>query len=124
MGENGFGPMIDDLARTPFSEMDTSDPTQSHPGGEYFCDIGASSITANVIRAQMGIFFSRATHRSHLAVMVLAPLKSRGRWAFMQPLANPVWLSLAATILIVPFFVFFFEAVFSAKFAPRAPCSL
>lgn len=110
--------MIEDLARMPFQAMDSSDPNQTHPGGSYLCDIGTSSITANVERARMGIMFSRATHRSHLAVMVLAPLKSRGRWAFFLPLAAPVWLSLGATILIVPFLVFFFEAVFSAKCGP------
>ena len=120
LGENGFGPMIDDLARLPFDAMDISRPNQTHPGGAYLCDIGVSSITANVERARMGILFSRATHRSHLAVMVLAPLQPRGRWAFFQPLASPVWLSLGATILIVPFIVFFFEAVFSAKYAAAA----
>lgn len=115
MGENGFGPMIEDLARLPFHLMDKSDVNQTHPRGSYLCDVGTSSITANVERAAMGIIFSRATHRSHLSVMVLAPFRSRGRWAFLLPMASPVWLSLGATILIVPFFVFFFEAVFSAK---------
>eukprot|EP00892_Ulva_mutabilis_P001091 jgi/Ulvmu1/10983/UM007_0162.1 len=115
MGEFGFGPMIDDLARLPFHAMETKYANQTHPGKDYLCDIGASSITATSERARKGIMFSRATHRSHLAVMVLAPLQPRGRWAFFQPLASPVWLSLGATILIVPFFVFFFEAVFSAK---------
>ena len=57
--------------------------------------------------------FSRATHRSALAILVHAPLKQRGMWAFFDPLHYYVWVALVVTIIVVPFFVFFFEAVFA-----------
>ena len=57
LGENGFGYMIENLARA-----NNSLPVQ--------CDMGVSSITASVEREDTGIQFSRTTHRSALAVMV------------------------------------------------------
>jgi hypothetical protein len=80
------------------------------------CDIGVSAITASVEREGMGISFSRATHRSSLAVMVYAPLKQRGMWAFFEPLHLNVWIAMLVTILVTPFFVFFFESVFSRRY--------
>lgn len=104
LGENGFGYMIDNLARA-----NTTLPTH--------CDIGVSSITASVEREDMGIQFSRTTHRSALAVLVFAPLKQRGIWAFFEPLHVYVWMSLVFTVIVTPFFVFFFESVFSKRCA-------
>ena len=105
MGELGFKTMLDELS-----------------GGNRTlgrCDIGASAITATVEREEAGITFSRATHRSALAILTYAPLKKRGMWAFFQPLHINVWIALLGTILVTPFFVFFFESIFSGRRAPR-----
>lgn len=120
MGELGFGPLIDDLAREDWKKLsNSSDPlSRHHPDGNHLCDIGASAITANSDRWARGIQFSRATLRSNLAIMVYAPLLERGKWAFFAPLALSAWFMLAATIVMVPVFVFFFEAVFSNRCAP------
>jgi hypothetical protein len=58
--------------------------------------------------------------------MVHAPLLEKGRWAFFAPLALSAWFVLAMTILVVPLFVFFFEAVFSQQCEshPRVPVLL
>lgn len=106
LGEAGFAYMIEALAgeNTTFGA----------------CDIGASSITASTERAARGIRFSRATHRSALAVLIHAPLKKRGMWAFFEPLHLYVWMALLGTIFATPFFVFFFEAVFS-KWCATSP---
>lgn len=77
------------------------------------CDMGVSSITASTEREERGIRFSRATHRSALAILVHAPLKQRGMWAFFEPLHLYVWMALLGTVVVIPFFVFFFEAVFA-----------
>lgn len=115
MGEVGFGPMLDDLAREDWTRPSNASDSLSrhHPGDEYLCDIGASAITANTDRVARGIRFSRATLRSDLAIMIYAPLLERGKWAFFAPLALSAWFMLAATTMVVPLFVFFFEAVFS-----------
>lgn len=107
MGEKGFPVMIDDLAG------------RNRSLGQ--CDLGASTITASSDREAMGIGFSRATHRSSLAVMTYAPLKQRGKWAFMDPLHKDVWLAMLGTILVTPIFVFFFETIFSGRCAPPQP---
>lgn len=99
LGEGGFSYMIEALAGA-----NTSITT---------CDIGVSSITASTEREERGIRFSRASHRSSLAILVHAPLKRRGMWAFFEPLHFYVWMALLGTIFVTPFFVFFFEAVFS-----------
>jgi hypothetical protein len=101
MGELGFSLMLDNL-----SGKNTS---LGH------CDIGASAITATVEREHAGITFSRATHRSALAILTYAPLKKRGMWAFFQPLHIHVWMALLVTIIVTPFFVFFFESIFSGR---------
>jgi hypothetical protein len=101
MGEKGFGLMIDDLAGV------------NRTLGK--CDIATSTITATSEREVMGISFSRATHRSNLAIMTYAPLKPRGKWAFFEPLHKEVWIALCVTILVTPIFVFFFETIFSGR---------
>jgi hypothetical protein len=103
LGESGFSYMIDNLAR-----KNTTLPPQ--------CDMGVSSITASVEREEMGIQFSRTSHRSALAVMVYAPLKHAGMWGFFEPLHWYIWIALVCTIFITPFFVFFFESVFSTRY--------
>lgn len=103
LGERGFRMMIDDLAGS-----------NSTIGN---CDIGASAITASSEREDLGISFSRATYRGSLAIMKFAPLKKRGMWAFFKPLHVYVWMALLVTILVTPFFVFFFESVFSGRCA-------
>lgn len=109
LGEAGFQYMMESLVGT-----NTSNGT---------CDIGVSSITASTERENRGITFSRATHRSALAILVHAPLKTRGMWAFFEPLHFYVWMALLGTIVVVPFFVFFFEAVFAKWYAaPRNVC--
>jgi hypothetical protein len=120
MGEKGFGPLIDDLAREDWNKLSNNSDALSryHPSGGYLCDIGVSAITANSDRWARGIHFSRATLRSNLAIMVYAPLLERGTWAFFAPLAWRAWVMLAATTCVVPLFVFFFEAVFSNQCAP------
>lgn len=110
LGEDGFSYMIDNLAR-----KNTTLPPQ--------CDLGVSSITASSDREEMGIQFSRTTHRSALAIMVYAPLKQRGMWAFFEPLHVYVWTALVFTIIVTPFFVFFFESVFSKRCFLPAPLS-
>eukprot|EP00892_Ulva_mutabilis_P006137 jgi/Ulvmu1/3896/UM018_0117.1 len=99
LGEGGFSYMIDSLA----GENSTYG----------VCDIGVSSITASTEREARGITFSRATFRSGLAILVHAPLMQRGMWAFFDPLHYYVWIALVVTIIVIPFFVFFFEAVFA-----------
>lgn len=99
LGEGGFSYMIEALAGANTSIT--------------ACDIGVSSITASTEREERGIRFSRASHRSSLAILVHAPLKRRGMWAFFEPLHFYVWMALLGTIFVTPFFVFFFEAVFS-----------
>ena len=106
LGEKGFALMIDDLAG------------RNRTLGQ--CDLAASTITASSEREAMGISFSRATHRSSLAVMTYAPLKQRGKWAFMEPLHKDVWFALIVTILLTPVFVFFFETIFSGRCATRS----
>jgi hypothetical protein len=101
MGEFGFGIMIDDLAGI------------NRTLGQ--CDIGVSAITVTSGREAMGLTFSRATYRSSLAIMTYAPLKRRGMWAFFTPLHLHVWMALLVTIVVTPFFVFFFESVFSGR---------
>jgi hypothetical protein len=99
MGENGFGDMIDDLTRK-------SAPLT--PGNEtrpYYCDVGVSSITASTDREAAGIRFSRPTLRSNLAVMVMAPVKRRGMWAFFEPFELNVWVAIGLTVIVIPFFV-------------------
>ena len=117
LGELGFGPLIDDLAREDWNRPSNASDTLSshHPPGDHLCDIGVSAITANSERWRRGIQFSRATLRSNLAIMVHAPLLERGKWAFFAPLALSAWAMLAATTMVVPMFVFFFEAVFSSQ---------
>eukprot|EP00892_Ulva_mutabilis_P009355 jgi/Ulvmu1/6792/UM030_0130.1 len=99
LGEGGFKYMIEALAG------------ESSEFGD--CDLGVSSITASTEREQRGIRFSRATHRSALAILVHAPLQKRGMWAFFEPLHFHVWMALLVTIVVTPLFVFFSEAVFS-----------
>lgn len=86
------------------------------------CDMGVSSITASTERENRGIRFSRATHRSALAILVHAPLKQRGMWAFFEPLHLYVWMALLGTVVVIPFFVFFFEAVFARWYALPEKC--
>jgi Ligand-gated ion channel len=107
LGETGFKYMIANLAR--------QNTTYAR------CDIGVSAITASRERESLGITFSRATHRSALAVLVHAPLKQRGMWAFFEPLHLEVWVALVLTIVVTPFFVFFFESVFSKRCALPPP---
>lgn len=109
LGEAGFSYMIEALAgdNTTFGA----------------CDVGVSSITASTERENRGIRFSRATHRSALAVLVHAPLKKRGMWAFFEPLHLYVWMALIGTVVVTPFFVFFFEAVFSKWCALPRSCA-
>lgn len=110
LGEEGFSYMIDNLAR-----VNTTLPPQ--------CDVGVSSITASSDREHLGIKFSRTTHRSALAILVYAPLKQRGMWAFFEPLHLYVWTALVCTVIVTPFFVFFFESVFSKRYAlVLVPC--
>jgi hypothetical protein len=111
LGEKGFSYMIDNLAR-----INTTLPPQ--------CDMGVSSITASVERQKLGIQFSRASHRSALAVMVFAPLKQTGMWGFFDPLHFYIWLALVITIFVTPFFVFFFESVFSKRCGLSSPSLL
>lgn len=122
LGELGFGPLIDDLAREDWNKLSNLSDTLSshHPPNDFLCDIGVSAITANSDRWERGIHFTRATLRSNLAIMVYAPLLERGKWAFFAPLALSAWFMLGATILVVPLFVFFFEAVFSNQCVPSS----
>lgn len=50
-------------------------------------------------------------------MQVYAPLKQRGMWAFFEPLHVSVWMALVFTVIVTPFFVFFFESVFSKRCA-------
>eukprot|EP00892_Ulva_mutabilis_P009348 jgi/Ulvmu1/6786/UM030_0124.1 len=79
------------------------------------CDIGVSAITVSSDREELGITFSRAIHRSFLAVMVHAPMRLRGKWTFFDPLHQHVWLALVATVFGTPLIVFFFESVFNKR---------
>lgn len=88
------------------------------PPGVPRCDVGASSITETSMRRQAGIEFSQATQRDKLAVLVDGKVQTGGPWAFFQPLHLSVWLSMLATILVVPFFVFFCEYVLSNRCGP------
>lgn len=101
VGERGFSAMLDSLAG------DNNTLVQ--------CDIGASAITASSEREDRGITFSRTIYRSALAIMYYAPLHDRGSWAFFGPLHLNVWMALLVTIFITPFFVFFFESIFSNR---------
>lgn len=87
------------------------------------CDIGVSSVTVSSEREDMGIKFSRATHRSSLAIMVHAPLKERGNWTFFDPLHWKAWIALLATVAMTPMVVFFIEAVFNKWCAPPTSSS-
>jgi len=101
LGENGFQPIIKALA----GENETYGP----------CDIGISSITATSERESRGITFSHATYHGSLVILVHAPLKHRGTWAFFDPLHWTVWIGLALTVIITPMIVFFLEAVFNKR---------
>lgn len=103
LGEKGFNYVIDALNET--------DGTYGR------CDVGVAAITVSSEREDHGIIFSRATHRSYLAVMVYAPLKQRGKWAFFEPLDTFVWIGIALTVVLTPLIVFFFEAVFNKRCA-------
>ena len=82
------------------------------------CDVGASSITETSQRKQAGVEFSQATLRDELAVLVTGSIKSSGIWAFFRPLHISIWLSMLATIVTVPFAVFFCEYVLSKRCGP------
>lgn len=78
MGEKGFGPLVDDLARENYTALSAAAAGNSrdHPkDGTYFCDIGVSQVAVSSERSDRGIQFSRTTLRSDLAIMVHAPLQ-------------------------------------------------
>lgn len=100
MGEEGFGAMIDDMSGANRSQAR--------------CDIAVSAVTATVEREESGIRFSRPVYQSSLAVLVYAPPKDYGIWAFMRPLDVTVWLALLGTMALTPPLIFFVEAIFSS----------
>ena len=60
--------------------------TQQRRAARY-CDVSAQTITVTTERTRrLGLQFSRATYRGYLAILLYAPLKRRGPWAFMRPL--------------------------------------
>lgn len=74
-----------------------------------------SSITATVKRLDQGINFSGPTYRGALAIMVLADVRSSGKWAFMQPLHWSVWVALLVSAFVVPVIVVVLERVLSGR---------
>jgi hypothetical protein len=116
MGEEGFGPMIKDLSE--YKEVHSGNTTTLVETSAKYCDMSAQTITVSVDRVEkMGIKFSRATYRGSLAVLVHAPIKRRGIWAFLRPLEDSVWGMLLATVFALPFLVVFFESIFSGRWA-------
>lgn len=98
MGELGFDLMLRDLGSR----------------DARFCDMAVSSISLTSDLAASGVTFSRALYSSHVAAMVLDPPRSRGSWAFMQPLKPSVWIAMLATILVTPVIVYFMDATLSS----------
>ena len=106
-----FGAMIESLANG-------TTPHATAPR----CDVGASSITQTTKRARAGIEFADvATYRNSLRALVVASIEERGMWAFFQPLHYSVWVALVITVVVVPFFVFLFEFLFSSRCVTAAP---
>jgi hypothetical protein len=118
MGEHGFGDMVNDLSE--YKDFNASNPSALLGTKAKYCDMSAQTITVTSERAEdMGIIFSRPTYRGSLSILVYAPIKRRGIWAFLKPLEDTVWGMLLGTVFVVPFLVAFFESVFSGRSAPR-----
>lgn len=54
-------------------------------------------------------------------VTFIVGVQERGKWAFLAPLAVSAWIMLGATTVVVPLFVFFFEALFSERCELSSP---
>lgn len=96
---------------TNFEHLIDNLQNEALPEGVPRCDVGASSVTATAARKTAGLEFSQATYRNKLAVLVHGKIESGGVWGFFKPLNTLVWVAVAATIFVVPFFVFFCEYV-------------
>lgn len=117
MGEKGFGDMVSDLSE--YKDFKPGNTSALVEAKAKYCDMSAQTITVTSERSEeMGILFSRPTYRGSLSILLYAPIKRRGIWAFLKPLEDSVWGMLLATIFAVPFFVTFFESIFSSRSAP------
>lgn len=118
MGEGGFDAVISGLSEVTPPQNKTLPPAR-------YCDISAQTITVTKERTQdLGIQVSRRTYRGHLATIVIASLRRRGMWAFMQPLEWRVWTMLLATILAVPLLLLILDSAFSSRCAPCLAAAL
>ena len=110
VGSSGFTSTIEDLSEYTGFHVSRNDTDRSTtvealgaPRPAQVCDVLASGTAVTVERtALMGLKFTRPIMRAPLSALVSAPVDNRGIWEFFRPLTWHLWLSMLATILLLP----------------------